>query len=98
MSSCYLFVIERKGRVRRSALHQLIRLGKVVIVMAVCPCQRYHRCNGGSATTCTTCTLLVVGPRGRHVPKGNSRQLTNVDTYFHGCSARKHVDCGPGPA
>jgi hypothetical protein len=41
---------------------------------------------------CSSRTLLVVRSGRRQIPKGDSRQNTNVDTDFHRCGAGQHID------
>ena len=85
-------VVERKLRVDHVPSDHAVRIGEIVLVVAVGAAEGDDSRDGVAAAPCTAGSLLVVGPARRHIAQGDPGQGAYVDAYFHGCRAREYVD------
>ena len=89
-----LDVVQRQDRVVDRAADHEVRVAEVVIVVGVGAAEGDDRRDGVAATSGTTSSLLVVGPRRRHVAKRDAGQAADVDADLHRGRARQDVDRG----
>ena len=91
MSPCDLGVVQSQHWIIDPTTNHAVWLGEVVLIMAISASECDHRCNGVPSAASASRSLLVIGPRWRHVPECHARQSADVDTYLHCRCARQDI-------
>src|SRR6266446_7862798 len=81
------------GIIYRPSNH-LVRVQEIVLVMAIRATECGNRSNRVSPPSCATCTLLIVGPRRRHIAQRDAGEGANIDPNLHSRRARKDINGG----
>src|ERR1019366_1417505 len=85
-------VIKRQLWIDNASTNHSVRFCKIVLIVAVCAAECDYGRNSIATATSSPCTLLIVRTPRRHIAQGHAGQCTNINTYFHRCSARKNVN------
>ena len=85
-------IVERELRVDHVAADHAVRLGEIVLVVAVGAAERDHGRNGVAAASGAARALLIICASRRHIAQRHAGQSANIDTDFHRRGAGEHVD------
>jgi hypothetical protein len=83
MSACDISVLQRQTRIDDRAPDHLVRVRKIVIIVAVGTAEGDHGRNGIAAPSCATGALLIVRASWWHIAQGNAGEFADVDTDLH---------------
>ena len=85
-------IFESEARIHDRPPDHFVRSDEIMIVMAVRTAEGDDGGDGVAAPAGTSCALLIIRARRRHVSQSDARELADVDADFHGGGAGQNVD------